>query len=90
MEQPIIRVKSDADVKNVAGAISKYFETAGVTRVELHCIGAGAVNQGIKSIAVARTYVAGRGRDLVCRPGFGKTEIDGNERTVTVLAMHQD
>lgn len=90
INEPIVRVKADANVKDVAGTISKYFETEGVKRVVLHCIGASSVNQGIKSVAIARTYVAGRGRDLVCRPGFTKTSIEGNERTVTILILSQD
>ena len=84
---PIVRVKSDANVKDVAGTISKYFETEGVTNVTLNCIGASSTNQGIKSVAVARSFVASRGRDLICRPGFGKTTIDGNEKTVVLLVL---
>ncbi|MPN50801.1 Stage V sporulation protein S [bioreactor metagenome] len=44
-------------------------------------MGAGAVNQSVKSIAIARGYVAPNGIDLVCIPAFAKIEIDNEERT---------
>jgi stage V sporulation protein S len=42
----------------------------------------GAVNQGIKGIAVARGYVGSNGYDLYVQPGFADGEIDGEDRTV--------
>jgi stage V sporulation protein SpoVS len=42
----------------------------------------GALNQATKAIAMARGFVANKGRDLVVRPGFGDTTIDGEERTL--------
>ena len=49
--------------------------------VEVQAVGAGAVNQTVKSIAIARGYVAPNGIDLVCIPAFAKITIDDEERT---------
>lgn len=49
--------------------------------VEIQAIGAGAVNQAIKAIAIARGYVAPNGINLICIPAFSEVEIDGEERT---------
>ncbi|MCL2415769.1 MAG: stage V sporulation protein S [Defluviitaleaceae bacterium] len=74
-----IKVSSQSIPKFVAGAI------AGIIRnnqsVEVITIGAGAVNQAVKSIAIARGYVAPNGFDLVCIPGFAQIDIEGNLKT---------
>ena len=66
-------------------ATSKPVLVAGVIRtqgrVEIHAIGAAAVNQAIKAIAVSRGYVAPAGLDLVCIPSFIDLSLDGQERT---------
>jgi len=63
----------------VAGAIAGVFRKEG--KVELQAIGAGAINQAVKAIAISRGYVAPSGVDLVCIPGFEDIEINGEERT---------
>ena len=50
-------------------------------RVEVQAIGAGAINQAVKAIAISRGYVAPGGLDLVCIPAFIDISIDGEERT---------
>ncbi len=64
---------------------------AGVVRqsgvVEVQVIGAGALNQAVKAIAIARGYVAPSGVDLVCIPTFADIEIDGEGRTAIRLAV---
>ena len=61
---------------------------AGVIRqagtVEVQIVGAGALNQAIKALAIARGYVAEAGLDLVCAPTFADIEIDGESRTAIV------
>ncbi len=47
----------------------------------MQAVGAGAVNQAIKAIAIARGFVAPSGIDLVCVPAFSEIIIDGEERT---------
>ena len=64
---------------------------AGVLRekggAEIQAIGAGALNQAIKSVAIARGFVAPSGIDLVCIPAFTDIEIDGEERTAIKLIV---
>jgi len=63
----------------VAGAIAGVIRSQ--SRVEIHAIGAGAVNQAIKAIAISRGYVAPSGLDLVCIPTFIDLTVAGQERT---------
>lgn len=75
----VLKVSANSQPKSVAGAIAAVLREKGV--VEVQCVGAGAVNQTVKAIAIARGYVAPNGIDLVCVPAFAKIEIDGEERT---------
>lgn len=83
----ILKVSSQSAPSKVAGAI------AGVIReqraVEVQAVGAGAANQAIKAIAIARGYVAPIGIDLICIPAFTNIEIDGEERTAIKLICEQ-
>jgi stage V sporulation protein S len=72
---------------------------AGVVRqagaVEVQVVGAGALNQAVKAIAIARGYVAPSGVDLICVPMFQDIEIDGQSRTairllVETRALHHE
>ena len=64
---------------------------AGVVRqagaVEVQVVGAGALNQAIKAVAIARGYVAPSGIDLACVPTFADIEIDGQSRTAIRLLV---
>ena len=64
---------------------------AGVVRqsgsVEVQVVGAGALNQAIKAVAIARGYVAPSGSDLTCVPTFADIEIDGHSRTAIRLLV---
>ncbi len=75
----VLKVSADSKPKAVAGAVAAVVREKG--SVELHAIGAGAVNQAVKAIAISRGYVAPNGIDLVAIPAFTKVEIDGEERT---------
>ena len=55
--------------------------------VEIQAIGAGALNQAIKAIAIARGFVAPSGKNLVCIPAFTDIVIDGEERTAIKLIV---
>ena len=65
----------------MAGAVRQ----AGV--VEVQVVGAGALNQAIKAVAIARGYVAASGIDLVCVPTFADILIDGERRTAIRLSI---
>jgi len=75
----VLRVASSSNPKSVAGAIAAVLEHD--NRVEPLAVGAGAVNQTVKAIAVTRGYVAPKGIELVALIAFAKIEIDGNEKT---------
>ena len=58
--------------------------------VELKAIGAAAVNQAIKGVAVARSFAVVNGNDLVCVPWFSNSEIGGVDKTtITILVKRQ-
>jgi len=50
-------------------------------------VGAGALNQAIKAIAIARGFVAPGGIEIVCIPAFTDIEIDGDKRTAIKLIV---
>ncbi|MBM3469842.1 MAG: stage V sporulation protein S [Armatimonadetes bacterium] len=75
----VLKVSADSKPKAVAGAVAAVVREKG--SVEIQAIGAGAVNQAVKAIAISRGYVAPNGIDLVAIPAFVKVEIDGEERT---------
>jgi stage V sporulation protein S len=83
----ILKVSAQSNPNSVAGAL------AGVLRerpvAELQAIGAGATNQAIKAIAIARTFVQTADMDLVCIPEFTDVEIDGKERTAMRLLVER-
>ena len=74
-----LKVSKDSSPKLVAGAIAAIVRNEQVA--EINAIGAGAINQAVKSIAVARGYVAPNGIDLVTVPCFAQIEVDGAEKT---------
>ena len=83
----ILKVSAQSNPNSVAGAL------AGVLRekptAELQAIGAGATNQAVKAIAIARSYLHPSALDLVCVPEFTDVEIDGNVRTAIRLLVQR-
>jgi stage V sporulation protein S len=81
----IIKVSAHSRSTAVAGAI------AGVMRdhnyAEVQAIGASAVNQAIKAVAIARNYLALDGMQIVCVPEFVEIDIEGQERTAVKLII---
>ena len=81
----IIKVAATSRSSAVAGAI------AGVMRIhkfaEVQAIGAGAVNQAVKALAIAKGYLERDGIDIVCRAQFIEIDIDGEERTAIRFAV---
>ena len=75
----ILKVSSRSNPNSVAGALIRTFKKE--RKAELQVIGAGALNQAIKAIAIARGYIAASGIDLICIPAFIDLEIEGKERT---------
>ena len=81
----ILKVSSKSNPNSVAGAIAGQIKESG--KVEIQAIGAGALNQAIKAIAIARGFVAPSGKNLVCTPAFIDITIDGEERTAIKLIV---
>ncbi len=75
----VLKVSASSKPVAVAGAIAGVIRQQ--QRVEVQAIGAGAINQAIKAIAISRGYVAPGGIELVCIPSFIDISIDGEERT---------
>lgn len=67
-EEPFLRVSAGSNPQSVASAIAHAVYDN--RTVKLRAVGAGAVNQAVKAIAIARGYAAPRGLDLTCKPGF--------------------
>ena len=82
----IIKVSSKSISQKVAGSIANSFRE-GSSSVEIQTIGAGAVNQAIKAISIARGFVAPLGMNLVCTPAFYDIMIDGKEKTAIKLLV---
>ena len=75
----IIKVSAKSRSTAVAGAIAGVVRESG--RAEVQAIGAGAVNQATKAVAIARGYLALDGIDIICVPSFVEVDIEGQERT---------
>lgn len=78
-----LKVGSGTKPNLAAGAI------AGIIRrdkkLEIQAIGAGAVNQSIKAVAIARGYVAASGLDIICRPAF--IDINTGDKDTTAIKI---
>ncbi|WP_317404063.1 stage V sporulation protein S [Megamonas funiformis] len=81
----VLRVSTKSNPNSVAGALAGVLREKGTA--ELQVVGAGALNQAVKAVAIARGFVAPSGIDLVCVPAFADIEIDGEERTAIKLII---
>ena len=81
----IIKVSSESRTSAVAGAIAGVVREHG--RAEVQAIGAGAVNQAVKAVAIARGYLHEDGIVVVCLPEFTSVDINGKERTAIRLVV---
>lgn len=81
----VLKVSSKSVPNSVAGALAGVLRERG--RAEIQAIGAGALNQSVKAIAIARGFVAPSGMDLICIPAFTDITIDGEERTAIKLII---
>jgi len=81
----ILKVSAKSNPNSVAGALAGVLRERGTA--EIQAIGAGAVNQAVKAIAIARGFVAPSGMDLICIPAFTDVMIDGEERTAIKIIV---
>jgi len=81
----IIKVSAHSRSTAVAGAIAGVMRDHG--HAEVQAIGASAVNQAIKAVAIARTYLTLDGIEIACLPEFVEVDIEGQERTALRLVI---
>ncbi|MBE5024640.1 stage V sporulation protein S [Olsenella sp. DSM 107455] len=81
-----LKVSSKSSPASVAGAIAGLVKDG--IPVNIQCVGAGAVNQAIKAIAIARGFLIPTGIDISCAPTFSDVEIGGESRTAIRIAVY--
>ena len=81
----VLKASSKSTPNKVAGVLANVIRERG--SAELQAIGAGALNQSLKAIAIARGFVAPSGVDLVCVPAFTDILIENEERTAMELMI---
>ncbi|GAB4189805.1 MAG: stage V sporulation protein S [Roseiflexaceae bacterium] len=86
-ETEMVKVSASSRPSAAAGAIAGIIRERGV--VEVQSIGAGATNQAIKAVAIARSYLREENVDLICTPSFLDVVIDGEKRTAICLLVER-
>lgn len=82
----ILKVSSKSNPNLVAGALVNILKED--KKAEIHSIGAGALNQAVKSVAIARGYLTPSGQDLNSIPSFLEVKIDGQIKTAIKLEIN--
>lgn len=82
-EEKYLRVGAGSNAQSVGSAIAHALYEA--PSVKLRAVGASAVNQAVKAIAIARGYVAPRGLDLTCKPGF--TTVESRDGDISAIVF---
>lgn len=85
MSKIVLKVASSSNPSSVAGALVKNMQEG--KDVELLAVGAGAVNQAVKAVAIARGYISPQGVDITIKPGFEDVEIEGKKKTAVKLVV---
>ena len=81
----VLKVSTKSNPNSVAGALAAIIKEQNVA--EIQAVGAGAINQAVKAIAIARGFIAPSGKDVVCIPAFTDIQVDGEERTAIKLIV---
>jgi stage V sporulation protein S len=81
----VLKVSTKSNPNSVAGALAAIIKEKNIA--EIQAVGAGAINQAVKAIAIARGFIAPSGKDIVCIPAFTDIIIDGEERTAIKLIV---
>lgn len=85
-EESVLRVGASSSPQKVASAIAHAIYENGTCK--LRAVGAGAVNQAVKAIAIASGYTAPRGISLVCIPGFASVESNDDKISALVFRVN--
>ena len=81
----ILKVSSKSNSNSIAGALANVLRD--VDSVEIQAVGAGALNQAIKGIIIARGFMAPSGKNIYCIPSFSMALIDGEEKTAIKILI---
>lgn len=84
-EMEILKVSAKSNPNSVAGALAGVIRERGAAEIQV--VGAGALNQSIKAVAIARGFVAPSGINLICIPAFTDIKINGEDRTAIKLII---
>jgi len=85
MSKMVLKVASSSNPSSVAGAVVKNMQEG--KDVELLAVGAGALNQAVKAVAIARGYVSPQGVDITIKPGFEDVSIEDTKKTAIKLIV---
>lgn len=85
MERIELKVSTKTNPGSIAGAIAEFLKQN--TTISIKTIGAGALNQAMKGIAIARGFTVPQGFDISCAPSFYKTEINEDEISAILLTL---
>lgn len=80
-----LKVGTKSNPNAVAGALANVIRQN--EKVEIQAIGAGALNQAIKAVAIARGFVAPSGKNITCTPAFTDITLEGEEKTAIKLII---
>lgn len=83
----VLKVSTRSRPSAVAGAIAGVIRESGLAEVQ--SIGAGATNQALKAVAIARSYLNEEGIDIICSPSFIDVAIDNEERTAIRMLIER-
>lgn len=83
LNEDVLKVSAGSSPQSVASAIANTIYES--KSCKLRAVGAGAVNQAVKAIAIARGYAAPRGHNLVCIPGFAS--IESHDGTISAIVF---
>lgn len=75
----LLKVSAKSSPNGVAGAIAGLIKENG--KVEMQAVGAGAINQAVKAVAIARGFMIPTGVDITCTPCFTEVMIEDSEKT---------
>ena len=82
-----VKVSARSVPKAVAGAIAAIIREG--RSVEVQAVGAGAVNQAVKAIAIACVYMKEENTEIATIPSFAGIEINGEERTAICFVVEK-
>jgi stage V sporulation protein S len=82
-----LKVSAKSNPNAVAGALAAVMRERDVA--EIQAVGAGAINQAVKAVAIARSYLRESEIDVVCIPSFITVEISEHERTGISLVVER-